>query len=71
MRKGEWIRFVYKLIDDSEWDLVGDIYFDLKDWGEKFYDLFDLKVVCNINLIYKYNWVIGFIMDLLINGSDF
>lgn len=71
MRKGEWIRLVYKLIDDSEWDSAGDIYFDLRDWGEKFHDSFDLKAVCNINLIHKHNWVIGFIMDLLTNGSDF
>lgn len=71
MRKGEWMRLVYKLIQDSDWDSAGDIYFDLKGWGEKFQDSFDLKAVCNINLIYKHGWVIGFIMDLLKNGSDF
>lgn len=46
------MRFVYKFIQDSDGYLVGNIYFGFKGWGEKFYDLFDLKVVCNINLIY-------------------
>lgn len=70
MRKGEWIRLVYKLIDDSEWDSAGDIYFDLKDWGEKFHDSFDLKAVCNINLLHEHSWAVDYIMDLMKNGSD-
>ncbi|XP_065937230.1 TPR and ankyrin repeat-containing protein 1 isoform X2 [Magallana gigas] len=71
MRKGEWMRLVYKLIQDSDGYSAGNIYFGLKGWGEKFHDSFDLKAVCNINLIHQHSWVIGFIMDLLTNGSDF
>lgn len=70
MRKGKWMRLIYILIQNSDWVLVENIYYDLKGWGEIFCDLFDLKVVCNINLFYEYSWVVDYIMDLLKNGSD-
>lgn len=71
MRKGKWMRLVYKLIQDSDWDSAENIYFDLKDSEETFHDSFDLKAVCNINLIHERSWVVDYIMDLLKNGSDF
>lgn len=70
MRRGKWMRLIYKLIQNSDWVSAENIYYDLKGWGETFRDSFDLKAVCNINLIHEHSWAIDYIMDLLKNGSD-
>lgn len=70
MRKGKWMSLIYKLIQNSDWVSAENIYYDLRGWGETFRESFDLKAVCNINLIHEHSWAVDYIMDLLKNGSD-
>lgn len=70
MRKGKWMRLIYILIQNSDWVSAENIYYGLKGWGETFRDSFDLKAVCNINLLHEHSWAVDYIMDLMKNGSD-
>jgi hypothetical protein len=69
--KYDWIKTIYRLIQNKEWITARHVYDSLVDWSEKYWNSFDLKTLCNINKVLEHQWVVFFILELMEHGSDY